>query len=238
MRFIITVCLVLIGTPLFSQGNNNLTELKKYKWWLKYETKKVSLDSLKKSNEMDLVNNDELLCYFKAKAPVNEEKSFCLIDDSNNNTFIINTSYDKTQKDKIERERHLCINTKVALLPDTKAVKRSELCEVPAENITLEKFENDYYVYKDPAQLTYLKDSGADTSKMKCLFKEQYFLGEWKYKLEIAPDINKEQKLLTIVSNTGNCISGTVKYYVGELVKEDKNQGQEQPKKKKRFFFF
>ena len=234
MKFIVIACLVFMGAPLFSEGNN-FQELKKYKWWLKYETNKIRMDDLKRSKDLDLVNNDEFMCYFKTTAPVNEEKSFCFLDNPNGNVFLIYTSYDKNQKEKIERERHLCINTKVALPPEVKTSKKSESCEIPVQNITLEKAENDYYIYKDPVQLTYLKDFGADISKMKCLFKDQYYLGEWKYKLEIVPDISKDQKLLTIVSNTGSCMYGTVKYYVGELIKEDK--GQEQVKKK-RFFFF
>ena len=236
MKFIIVVCLVLIGTPLFSEGNN-FQELKKYKWWLKYETNKIRLDDLSRSKDLDLVNNDELLCYFKASAPVNEEKSFCFLDNPNGNVFLIYTSYDKSQKDKIERERHLCVNNNNALPPEIKTSKKSERCEIPVQNITLDRVEKDYYVYKDPTQLTYLKGFGADTSKMKCLFKDQYYFDEWKYKLEIAPNIDKEQKLLTIVSITGSCQYGTVKYYVGELIKEDNGQVPP-PVKKKRFFFF
>ncbi|MCX6113347.1 MAG: hypothetical protein NTY22_08755, partial [Proteobacteria bacterium] len=232
----VVVCIVLMGGSLFSQ-NNNMTELKKYKWWLKYETDKVRLEDLKKINTLDLINSDEILCYFQAKPP-KEEKAFCFIDDPNENTLIINSSYKRDQKDKIDSERTACIRPKVVLEP-TAPGKKLNPCETHLEYITLEKMEKDYYTYKDHTQLIYLKDAGADVSKMKCLFKNQYFLGEWKYNIAIAPDITKDQKLLTIVSMTGNCLSGTIQYYIGELIKENKKpEPAPVVKKKKRFFFF
>ena len=230
MRFFILVCVVFTlttvactkkkeeapkPTPVASSTSSSeynavvgkdLNELKSYKWWLKYETKMLVLRAALDDKD---VSADVKKAWIKLEAEkdTGHQRSLCFIEEKGK-TYIMEPIYNldlKEHRDMMAEERAICIK------------------DLPTD-MTINDFTKDYYTITGPSLLKEAEKIKLDVKSAPCPFKFEYYLGEWRYlEKNQTPTVDKaNQKLLTTIGLSRDCINANIRYYVGELLKKPK----------------
>ena len=216
MRYFILVCTIFACSITFGANTNksvdykatiekNLNELRGYKWWLKYETTMLVLRAALDDKD---VSDEVKKAWIKVESAkdVGHQVALCFIEEKGK-TYIMEPIYNlslKEHTDMMKEERAVCIK------------------DLPTDLI-INDFTKDYYTITGPSLLKEVQKLKLDIKTAPCPFKYEYFIGDWKY-LEKSkrPKINSNQKLLTIIGLSRDCVNGNIRYYVGESLKKPK----------------